>query len=340
MRLGSGDRSDRAPARTRPTATASPRGPRRDRRAAGHEEAEDIRPGFDRPNIYLRVDRFKSEAEKRDALIHRVRWANKPGIIYAGTRKAAEYIMQGLVRREIEAVIYHGGLKRKGSPRIQERFMTDEAEVIVATNAFGMGVDKPNVRFVYHYDAPDSLDSYYQEIGRGGRDGERAEAILFYRREDMGSQSYKAGEGNVEEQVLRNVAEKVGEEGRPVDPDEIASEFGLSKRKLALALQRLEDAGATETLADGSVRAVEDADPAEAARAATEEHELVRRGKKERLATMRSYGEEINRCRREMLLRHFGDDYAGPCNFCDNCEFAAGIEATPDGGTRREVTRE
>jgi ATP-dependent DNA helicase RecQ len=128
--------------------------------------------------------------------------------------------MQGLAEEEIEAVFYHGGLNAKDRERIQERFMTDEAEVIVATNAFGMGIDKPNVRFVYHYDAPDSLDSYYQEIGRGGRDGERAEAILFYRREDIGSQSYKTGEGKIEEQVLQDLAEKIGEEGRPVDPGE------------------------------------------------------------------------------------------------------------------------
>lgn len=85
------------------------------------------------------------------------------------------------------------------------------------------------------------------------------------------------------------------------------------------------------------MKAVEEVDAAEAARIAAEEHELVRRMKKERLETMRACGEEVDACRREMLLRYFGDDHTGPCNFCDNCEAAAGIEATPDGGTRREI---
>jgi len=275
--------------------------------------------------------------EKRDALLHRVRWADKPGIVYVGTRKAAESIMKGLAEEDIEAVFYHAGLKAKDRERIHEQFMANEAEVIVATNAFGMGIDKPDVRFVYHYDVPDSLDSYYQEVGRGGRDGERAEAILFYRREDIGAQSYKSGEGRIEEQVLEELAEKLGEEEGPVDPDEIAEEAGMSRRKLTSALQRLEDAGATETLPDGSVQAVEEADPAEAARIAVEEHDVVRQMRKERLEAMRAYGDEVTGCRRELLLRYFGDDYTGPCNFCDNCEAAAGVHTTPDGGTRREV---
>src|SRR5581483_10873109 len=83
--------------------------------------------GFDRPNIYLRVDRFKTEAEKRDALVHRTRWADKPGIIYTGTRKAAESIMLALGEEGVEAVFYHAGLKGKERHDIQERFMTGEA---------------------------------------------------------------------------------------------------------------------------------------------------------------------------------------------------------------------
>jgi len=318
-------------------ATASPRVREEIVERLGMKKPKIFVMGFDRPNIYLRVDRFETEAEKRDALLHRVRWADKPGIVYVGTRKAAESIMKGLAEEEIQAVFYHAGLKAKDRERIHEQFMANQAEVIVATNAFGMGIDKPDVRFVYHYDAPDSLDAYYQEIGRGGRDGERAEAILFYRREDIGAQSYKSGEGRIEEQVLEKLAEKIGEEGGPVDPDEIAEDAGLSKRKLTSALQRLEDAGATVTLPDGSVQAVEEADPAEAARIAVDEHDVVRQMRKERLEAMRAYGDEVTACRRELLLRYFGDDFTGPCNFCDNCEAAAGVETTPDGGTRREV---
>src|ERR1041385_570118 len=136
--------------------------------------------------------------------------------------------------------------------------MAGEAEVIVATNAFGMGVDKADIRFVYHYDASDSLDSYYQEIGRAGRDGAKAEAVLFYRKEDIGAQSFKAGEGKIEPEVLEQLATRLAEEDGPVDPEEVGKEVGLSRRKLTSALQRLEDAGAAETLPSGEVQATQD----------------------------------------------------------------------------------
>ncbi|HEX8984147.1 MAG TPA: RecQ family ATP-dependent DNA helicase [Bryobacteraceae bacterium] len=293
--------------------------------------------GFDRPNIYLRVDRFKTEAQKRDALVHRVRWADKPGIVYVGTRKAAEEIMQALAKDGIESLYYHAGLKGKERQQIQERFMSGDIEVIVATNAFGMGIDKPDVRFVYHYDACDSLDSYYQEIGRAGRDGERSEAVLFYRHEDIGAQSFKTGEGKIGREVLEQLAMRIAEEPGPVDPDDMAGEMGLSKRKLASALQRLEDAGAAETLPSGEVRALEDADPAAAACAATQEQERRRDMKKQRLEMMRTYAEAAT-CRRELLLRYLGDGFTGPCNFCDNCDAASGrVTVDPAAGTRREV---
>ena len=124
--------------------------------------------GFDRPNISLRVDHFSTEQEKREALMRRISWAEKPGIVYVATRKNAEALMAALSEAGEEALFYHGGLKAKEREAIQEQFMNGHAGVIVATNAFGMGIDKADIRFVYHYDISDSLDSYYQEIGRAG----------------------------------------------------------------------------------------------------------------------------------------------------------------------------
>lgn len=215
--------------------------------------------------------------------------------------------------------------------------MSGEAGVMVATNAFGMGIDKPDIRFVYHYDASDSLDSYYQEIGRAGRDGKKADAVLFYRREDIGAQSFKTAKGKVDADLLQRVIETVAEDGEPVDPNALGKDVGLSQRKLTTTLQRLEDAGAVERLPDGTVRALDAVDRTEAIQVATQEHESRREATKERLEKMQEYA-ELNTCRREMLLQYFGDSFRGPCGACDNCEAASGqVRVDPAVGTRREV---
>lgn len=293
--------------------------------------------GFDRPNIYLRVDHYDTEEKKLEALIRRVNWAEKPGIVYVGTRKAAEIIMRQLDEEGVRTLYYHGGLKGAERKRIQEQFMDGDADVIVATNAFGMGIDKANIRFVYHYDISDSLDSYYQEIGRGGRDGEKAEAVLFFRAEDLGAASFKASEGKLEPSEAERVAVVIGDREGPVAPAEISEQANLSERKLVTALHRLEDVGALEVLPTGEVQLSEDADLAAAAQAAAEEQERRREMKKQRLGQMQEYA-DTGSCRREHLLRYFGDDFAGPCNNCDNCEAAGkGITVDPAIGTRREV---
>ncbi|HET7346066.1 MAG TPA: RecQ family ATP-dependent DNA helicase, partial [Acidobacteriaceae bacterium] len=188
--------------------------------------------GFDRPNISLRVDVFTTPEEKFDALLRRVEFADKPGIIYVATHREVESLAAQLNARGVQAVGYHGGMKGKDREAIQNAFMSGETPVIVATNAFGMGVDKADIRFVFHADPSESLDAYYQEIGRAGRDGEPAEAVLFYRAQDINAQRYKTGSGTVRTAELEAVVRALQEHGGPMSVDEVSQATGLTKRKL------------------------------------------------------------------------------------------------------------
>jgi ATP-dependent DNA helicase RecQ len=319
------------------TATASPQVREEIVQRLGLKKPKVLIGGFDRPNIHLRVDHFEEQGKKLEALLHHVRWADKPGIVYVGTRKMAEIIMHSLEEEGVNALFYHGGLKGTERDEIQEKFMGGEAEVIIATNAFGMGIDKADIRFVYHFDAPDSLDAYYQEIGRAGRDGEKADATLFFRQQDIGAQAFRTGQGKVDTTQLETVAETLSERDEPVEPEELADEVSLSTRKLTNAVHRLEDAGAVEVLPTGEIQLAEGTDITDAAQEAAEQQERRKESNKERLQKMRDYA-DAKTCRRELLLRYFGDDFAGPCNNCDNCERESPEAVVElEGGTRREV---
>lgn len=279
--------------------------------------------GFDRPNIWLGVERYDDEEAKDRALIERVVAAEKPGIVYAATKKRAEEIVEALREQGVRAAAYHAGMRTAEREEAQAAFMADEIAVIVATTAFGMGIDKPNVRFVFHADISDSVDAYYQEIGRAGRDGARATAILFYRPEDLGLRRFFAGGGQVDADQIAQVAEAVAAHDGPVDPTAVRAETGLSQSKLTAALGRLEEVGAVETLPDGAVDtpaplADVGAVAEEAARLQEERHQFDQ----SRIAMVQGYA-ELRDCRRAYILNYFGEETDGPCGFCDNCD--AGI---------------
>jgi ATP-dependent DNA helicase RecQ len=275
--------------------------------------------GFDRPNIHLAVDRFHDAEAKQRALIEAVLAAQPPGIVYVATRRATEELAAELSDRGRAACAYHGGLSKGRRAEVQDAFMEDrECEVVVATIAFGMGVDKPNVRYVFHEQVSDSLDSYYQELGRAGRDGEPALARLFFRPEDLGLRRFFSS-GGLQADDIEQVAELLVKARQPLDPAEIVEQTALSRTKLLSAVHRLQDAGAVAVREDGKVAAT--ASPAELeeaveqAAAAESDRQAFDRS---RLEMMRTYAER-NGCRRAFLLAYFGEAYEAPCGNCDNC---------------------
>jgi ATP-dependent DNA helicase RecQ len=301
------------------TATAAP--PVRDEivERLGLRDPEIVVRGFDRPNIDLAVERFHDERRKDEALLEAVQAAEKPGIVYAATRKRTEDLAAALAERGVDACAYHAGLKASDREATQERFMDGDVEAIVATTAFGMGVDKGDVRFVFHAEVPESVDSYYQEVGRAGRDGEPAQAILFYRPEDLGLRRFFAGTGRVGEDELREVAEAVGQARDPIAPTELQEQTELSQTKLATAVSRLEDAGAVEVLPTGHVARPPSAPPVdEAVQEALQTEDDRREFERSRLDMIRAFA-ETGGCRREFVLSYFGEPFEAPCGRCDNC---------------------
>jgi len=277
--------------------------------------------GFDRPNLHLAVERFHDARARDRALLARVAEAEKPGIVYVATRKRAEELAAALAAEGLRAAPYHAGLRPKLRTETQERFLeAGTLDVVCATTAFGMGVDKPDVRFVFHAEPADSLDAYYQEIGRAGRDGEPARALLLYRPEDLGLRRFFAGSGHVGADELESVVEAVLDADGPVEPTELQQETELSQSKLASAVSRLEDVGAVEVLPSGEVEEAADApEPEAAVEAALEEEENRREFDRSRIEMMRAYA-EADQCRRSVILAYFGEPFEPPCGNCDVCD--------------------
>jgi ATP-dependent DNA helicase RecQ len=269
--------------------------------------------GFDRENIHLAVERFHDEHDKRRRLAERVREAHGPGLVYAATRRDVEELAE-----ELGAVAYHAGMPARRRDAIQDDFMNDRARVIVATTAFGMGLDKPDVRWVFHADIADSVDSYWQEVGRAGRDGEPARAILFYRPEDLGVRRFFAGSGKLDGEQMERLAEAVSAAPGALQPKELQEEVGLSDSRLAMAVARLEEVGAVEVLPSGEVAgrrldggSVERALRAQANRRSFDES---------RVAMIGRYAELTAGCRRDFVLSYFGQPFHPPCGGCDLCD--------------------
>ena len=286
------------------TATAAP--PVRQEIAArlGMEDPAVVVRDFDRPNIALDVRNVADDDAKLTALLDARPGGEGAAIVYVATRRAAESVAAALTGAGLPAAAYHAGMAAGERTRVQEGFMAGEPPCVVATIAFGMGIDKPDVRLVAHYDISDSLDAYFQEIGRAGRDGEAARALLLYRPEDLALRRFFGGESEFEPEELEQAAAEAGGER---DTAALAErlEWPEARVKRALALLGVAEEG--EDTVAGALEAQE-----------------RRQGYlRTRMEMLRGYA-ETRGCRREFLLSYFGEPFAGPCDNCDNCR-----EGTP-----------
>jgi ATP-dependent DNA helicase RecQ len=296
----------------------------------GMEQPRTLVTGFDRPNIQLRVHRHLDDDERRRVVVEEAAAAAKPGIVYAATRKDSEVYAAELASLGLTAEAYHAGMRAAERRRVHDAFLAGDTDVVVATSAFGMGIDKEDVRFVLHASLPGSLDAYYQEIGRCGRDGQPALAVLHYRPEDTGMQAYFSARAPKPEAVEAVVKAVHGNRDAAPGLDALRRETGMSRTRLTTAVNLLEEAGALVTDASGAVRPAPGTAPSRAAERAADSAEAHKRMDRSRVDMARAYAETTH-CRRRFLLGYFGEEYEAPCGNCDTCQ---GQDADDSGEVR------
>ncbi len=306
------------------TATATPKVAQEIAVRLGLESPEVVRRGFDRPNISFDVVSLEGKgavARKRGALLQGLADpANLPAVVYCGTRKDTEAVAADLEAAGISCAAYHAGMDAAARARAQEAFMSGKAQAVAATNAFGMGVDKADIRSVWHWALPTSVEAYYQEAGRAGRDGLPARAVLLAMRADLGRlikfiKSAEMTAPDVAAAVARLSAQAGADGAALIDPraqpdrDRIA--LAVAERTGAVRIGPGPSGQARITF-HGAV------DTGAAARACREA--VSRRW--EAYQALKRFAEPEGPCRRRQLLDHFGDDEpAAPhgrcCDICD-----------------------
>ena len=316
LRLGAQADALGADIRMALTATAAP--PVREEiiKRLGLHEPEVVIGDFDRPEINLSVRRVFSRDGKRRAIEQAASDLEGPGIVYAATRAAAQDARDVLAAAGHSVTLYHAGLPTAARRLAMESFLDGSTRIMAATVAFGMGIDKADVRWVIHADPPGSIDAYYQEIGRAGRDGEPARAELLYHDADLAVVRHLAVRDGVSEPTVADVARRLADGVAGDGIDDLTGATG-SKRSVTLALARLVDIGAASWQPDGGARWSGLMSASSSLEASAEKSTREREVQSSRLEMMHRYAEHTG-CRRSFLLTYFGQNYPGPCGNCDN----------------------
>lgn len=280
--------------------------------------------GFERDNLHVSV-----RAGGRDEVVAAVDGLDGSGLVYVATRRMAQELADALSTPERPASAFHSAMSTSAKAAVQERFAAEESSVVVATTAFGMGIDVPHVRFVIHLDAPESIDAYYQEIGRGGRDGESAEAILFHTPARHSSRAFAAGGAppSVEECVAVDRYLHSPRTGR-LGVGAAARTLGMSTGKFVQALTLLQQTGRVGSDPHRTALGADDIDAETIGGLAsiTARIDEIRRSR----ASMMERFVSLRTCRWSFMLGYFGDPHVEPCGHCDNCDSAARAGSTED----------
>jgi len=298
------------------------------------EGAVEIISGFDRSNLYLEVRETSTVAEKVRAIASLCRDA-RTGIVYAGTRRNVEDIHRSLRRNGIDAVAYHAGLSTVERKAVQDRFMSREAGIIVATNAFGMGIDRSDVRFVVHADIPDSVEAYYQEIGRAGRDGGPAQCLLLFNYADKWIPELFIDASHPPADYLKQTFGRLLSAGEPVVLGEPWKKVtSRMDQRFHAAVSLLQRAGYVERVHSPNGSGVRILRPKDRELADFNFEELERRREFEyrKLGVMLQYASRFKKhCYRSFILRYFGEwTKVRDCGNCSRCAPERRVELAPE----------
>jgi ATP-dependent DNA helicase RecQ len=311
----------------------------------GIADAAVIDIGLSRPNLRYYVWKADSERKKQAILLRLLDRHGGCGIIYAATVRSVDALADFLQEHGIACGRYHGRMRAKDRDRVQTAFMEhSDPRIMVATNAFGLGVDKPDIRFVIHYNFPGSLESYYQEAGRAGRDGAPAHCILLYQPEDKRIQSFFLGGRYPTPEQTQAVATALVESYRavtdaepPTDPDDLTTTVPLKTiaasaqapaKKARVVLSFLKEIGFAAEAPGQQFAPLADEPPSlpELARA-TRRYEQKRAQDRARLQAILRYTQS-HLCRARLMVTYFGYTDGPACGVCDNCQRAAGTGVT------------
>jgi ATP-dependent DNA helicase RecQ len=297
-------------------------------RQLGREDMQVISTGTYRENLRLEVvraagDRGASESTKLGQLARLLSEIDGTGIVYTSTIKDCELVVEHLQGLGFEAARYHGRLGARERHRNQDRFMAGELKAVVATNAFGMGIDKPDIRFVIHYSMPGTLEAYYQEAGRAGRDGEPARCVMLFQPEDRNTHIFFLNGRYPKREHFESVyraLERLKADREPVAVSEVHGRAGdVAQTKVRVVLATMKDLGLVEE-AEGGFRLLRSGlGPGELAEmAARYEHKAE--ADRDNLRRVVLYAQTAL-CRWKAVLDYFGETPEWErCDHCDNCE--------------------